>query len=523
VQFYSDDAFFLSASARFVEAALRAGDGAVALATPEHLEALAQRMTVNGLDVAAAGRQGRYVALDAHEALRKFMVDGWPDATRFAQTVGHSIEQARASTPGRRTRVAAFGEMVAILCAEGKVDAAVRLEELWNDLSHTCDFSLLCAYPMAGFDHSEQTESFRKICAAHTAVVPTENYSALGTDEHRLRSIAGLQQKAQTLEPEIARRERQEKFRRDIESVQDYAIYLLDIEGYVVTWNSGGQRIKGYSADEIIGQHFSAFYPPDARVAGQPELALATAAQQGRFEEEGWRLRKDGNRFWANVVITPSRDGNGQLTGFIKITRDTTTRALRDQALTQANEDLRREVAARVSAERRLQASEESLRRLSAHLFRTQEDERRSLGRDLHDNVGQYLAALKMNLETLAGGPVPVAECESQIRECVNMAERSIHEVRTMSYLLYPPDARRNGLAIRDSPIFGRFHQAQPHSDHVSDVSRLRAAGPRYRNCDFPRAAGKPDQRAPAFRESHGAGAHPRRRRDGSPGSQGPG
>jgi PAS domain S-box-containing protein len=446
VQFYSDESFLLSASATFLETTLRAGGVALLLATPEHLAALEHRITVDGVDVTSAILNGRYHAFDAHDTLRVFMVDGWPDAARFTKTIGDYIEQARANAGDSNARVAAFGELVAILCAQGKMAAAARLEELWNELSQTRDFSLLCAYPMPVFDRSEHSESFRQICAAHTHVVPTESYSTLTTDQERSRNIAYLQQRVQALEPEIAKRVTQEKFRRDIESVQDYAIYLLDINGYVISWNSGAQRIKGYTADEIIGQHFSCFYPEEVRLTGQPQRSLATAAEQGRFEDEGWRVRKDGTRFWASVVITPSRDADGQLSGFTKITRDTTTHTLRDQALARANEELRREVTARISAERRLQSSEESLRRLSAHLLRTQEDERRRLGRDLHDNVGQYLAVLKMTLESLPSGPASSADFESQIRECLGLVEESIKEVRTMSYLLYPPMLDEMGL-----------------------------------------------------------------------------
>lgn len=445
VQFYSEDGFLLSGSASFLKTALAAGNVALVLATPEHIAALQQRITADGVDVAAAASHGRFHAVDAHEALRAFMVDGWPDAERFAKTIGGHIAQARASA-GKDARIAAFGEMVAILCTEGKLAAAARLEELWNELSQTCDFSLLCAYPMGVFDRSEHAESFRHICAAHTAVAPAENRSALPADGDRSGNTAYPQQRDQALGPEAVRRVTQEKFRRDIESVQDYAIFLLDTNGYVISWNSGAQRIKGYTADEIIGRHFSCFYPEEARLSGQPHRSLATAAAQGRFEDEGWRVRKDGTRFWASVVITPSRDANGELTGFTKITRDTTQRTLRDQALARANEELRHEVAARISAERQLHASEESLRRLSAHLLRTQEDERRRLGRDLHDNVGQYLAVMKMTLESLPLGPASGDEYEAQVRECVGLVEESIKEVRTMSYLLYPPMLDEMGL-----------------------------------------------------------------------------
>jgi len=111
-----------------------------------------------------------------------------------------------------------------------------------------------------------------------------------------------------------------------VESVRDYAIFLLDPSGYIVTWNEGAQRLKGYNADEIIGQHFSVFYPPEAIATGHPQRELEIASAEGRFEEEGWRIRKDGTGFWANVVLTAVRDEAGELIGFAKVTRDLTER-----------------------------------------------------------------------------------------------------------------------------------------------------------------------------------------------------
>src|ERR1700704_6445370 len=111
-------------------------------------------------------------------------------------------------------------------------------------------------------------------------------------------------------------RQSEERFRLLVESVRDYAIFMLDPTGRVLTWNAGAERIKGYRADEIVGQHFSRFYPPDASAQGWPEQELATAGAQGRFEDEGWRVRKDGSQFWANVVITAMRDDAGNLKGF---------------------------------------------------------------------------------------------------------------------------------------------------------------------------------------------------------------
>jgi PAS domain S-box-containing protein len=131
-------------------------------------------------------------------------------------------------------------------------------------------------------------------------------------------------------------------FRYLIDSVRDYAIFLLDLKGHVATWNPGAQRIKQYVADEIIGKHFSIFYPTADRESGKPEMELAVATQTGRFEDEGWRLRKDGTRFWANVIIIRVDDEGGNQIGFGKITRDLSERRLaeqRDRLLIESVED----------------------------------------------------------------------------------------------------------------------------------------------------------------------------------------
>src|SRR5678816_2010210 len=118
-----------------------------------------------------------------------------------------------------------------------------------------------------------------------------------------------------------------------VEQVGDYALFVLDPRGRIMTWNLGAQRIKGYAPEEIIGRHFSVFYAPDLVERGWPDEELRLATREGRFEDEGWRLRKDGSRFWANVVITALRDERGKLLGFSKITRDVTERKLHEEAL----------------------------------------------------------------------------------------------------------------------------------------------------------------------------------------------
>ena len=126
-----------------------------------------------------------------------------------------------------------------------------------------------------------------------------------------------------------------------VEGVRDYAIFMLDPQGRVVTWNAGAERIKGYKADEIIGQHFSKFYPQEAIDRGWPAHELKVATAEGRFEDEGWRVRKDGSQFWANVVITALRDEQGQLRGFSKVTRDLTERKQAEESLRRSEERFR--------------------------------------------------------------------------------------------------------------------------------------------------------------------------------------
>src|SRR3954470_1840487 len=125
----------------------------------------------------------------------------------------------------------------------------------------------------------------------------------------------------------------EQRLRVLVEAVTDYAIYMLDPHGIVTSWNRGAQRFKGYTPDEILGEHFSRFYTEEDRQAGLPMRALETAARERRFEQEGWRVRKDGSRFWAHVVIDPIRDEQGTLIGFAKITRDITERKKAQEAL----------------------------------------------------------------------------------------------------------------------------------------------------------------------------------------------
>ena len=159
----------------------------------------------------------------------------------------------------------------------------------------------------------------------------------------------------------------EESFRLMVESVADYSIVMLDPQGRVISWNNGSQRIKGYQADEIIGQHFSRFYPPEAIKAGNPQRDLNTVLLKGRFEDESWRMRNDGSTFWANVIFTAIRDHNGNLRGFAKLTRDLTERKRLDRLFIDKNVELER---ARILAEKANLAKSDFLSSMS-HELRT--------------------------------------------------------------------------------------------------------------------------------------------------------
>jgi PAS domain S-box-containing protein len=149
-----------------------------------------------------------------------------------------------------------------------------------------------------------------------------------------------------------ALQESEQRFRLLVKSVKDYGIFMLDPHGHIASWNEGAEEIKGYTEQEVLGRHFSLFYPEEEVARDKPAMELRRATEQGRFEDEGWRLKKDGTRFWANVVITPLRDGDGLLLGFAKVTRDLTERRASEQrAIEDARELARLEATNRTRSE----------------------------------------------------------------------------------------------------------------------------------------------------------------------------
>ncbi|RKT74019.1 PAS domain S-box-containing protein [Saccharothrix variisporea] len=211
----------------------------------------------------------------------------------------------------------------------------------------------------------------------------------------------------------------QSAFRLLVEGVVDYAIFMLDPGGHIVSWNAGAERIKGYRAEEILGRHFSVFYPPEDIATDKPARELEAAIADGRLEDEGWRLRADGTRFWANVVITALFDDDGQLRGFGKVTRDMTERRRAEQALLER-------------------------RRLVSHLVEAQELERRRIAWDVHDDSIQAMVAVGMRLQLLS------ATLPEEHRAAVDRLDTTVRDtvdrLRLLVFRLRPPELDQLGL-----------------------------------------------------------------------------
>jgi PAS domain S-box-containing protein len=224
-------------------------------------------------------------------------------------------------------------------------------------------------------------------------------------------------------------------FRLLVEGIRDYAIFVLDPDGNVLTWNPGAQAMKGYAREEIVGKHFSKFYPAEAVQSGWPERELKLAQKEGRFADEGWRIRKDGTSFWASVMITALYAPDGKLSGFAKVTQDMTERRQAEERVHALNRELRQRVSQLDESQRIIELRTLELQKLSGRLLHIQDEERRRIARELHDDLGQQLVALKMTLPKI-----------SQNGQASQMIDTSIASVRSLSYLLHPPLLDETGL-----------------------------------------------------------------------------
>jgi PAS domain S-box-containing protein len=224
-------------------------------------------------------------------------------------------------------------------------------------------------------------------------------------------------------------------FRLLVDAVQDYAIFILDPDGYVLTWNSGARNIKGYTREEIVGKHFSVFYPKEAVDSHWPERELALAVKEGRFRDEGLRVKKDGSTFWASVTLTALRESDGSLYGFAKVTQDLSARREADERLQALNRELRTRIQQLDESRRVIELRTLELQKLSGKLLQIQDEERRRIARELHDDLAQHVTAVKMEIDASGRG-----------KELSDAMGAILQKIRETSYLLHPPLLDEAGL-----------------------------------------------------------------------------
>ncbi|MEZ0373971.1 MAG: MEDS domain-containing protein [Candidatus Sericytochromatia bacterium] len=263
-QFYEHDRFLVGVVSEFIAGGLRAGSGVIVVATASHRQAIQAHLRSQAVGLDAAILQGQCLFLDAAETLASFMVNGWPDARLFNKVVGEQVARFAKSWQGLK----AFGEMVALLCEEGNFEAALELEELWNDLALVREFSLLCAYPLQAFQSQRDSAFFTSICNEHARVFPTESLT-FGANAHdeQLREIVHLQLKALALDGEIKQRKQaEEDLRRSQAELKVFletasiGLHWVGPDGRILWANAAVYEMLGYKAEEYLGHYISEFH-----------------------------------------------------------------------------------------------------------------------------------------------------------------------------------------------------------------------------------------------------------------------
>jgi PAS domain S-box-containing protein len=326
VQFYEDERFLCDAVVDFLSAGLQAGQPAVVIATEAHRRAFSEGLAARGFSPDTLRQSRLLIFQDAAGLLASFMGDTLPDAARFHQAVRAALAEAKRDYPPVPVRV--FGEMVDLLWKAGRPEAALRLEQLWNELAATESFSLLCAYPISAFGSSADTDHLEKICLQHRQVLPAEPYRLRQDEEERNRDVVQLQQRAAALETEIARSHELDAELQDFFENATEGLYRIGPDGTILWANRAHLELLGCSPEECIGHHVAKFHA-DASVIQDILARLARNENLSNYEA---RLRcKDGSIKYV-LLSSNIRWAEGQLAYARIFTRDITERRRTDEA-----------------------------------------------------------------------------------------------------------------------------------------------------------------------------------------------
>lgn len=454
VQFYEQDAFLVDSVAGFIGAGLRQGEAAIVIATPQHRQALDLRLKEEDLDTSQLRDRAQFISLDAAETLACFMIDGQPDATLFDRVVGNLV---RRTTQDQRP-LRAFGEMVALLCAAGNPAGAMRLEDLWNDLAKTSAFSLFCAYPMKVLRGDTNGAPLMHVCSQHSRVIPAESYAAHRNASERLRAITLLQQKAASLEAEVAERRRAECSVREQQTrlamavaIARLGIWELDLLSNQLSCSDQCKAHFGLRPDEpLTYDRWLELIHPDDRESVRNTLRNAIAISGDHCSE--YRIVDAGGRVrWISSLGRCFHNGDHRMVG---VTLDVTDSKLNA-------ETLERTVAERTA---RLK---EALGELESFSFSISHDMRAPL------RSMQGFAAILM--EDCADELSPEARaCLERINASAERMDRLIQDVLTFSrvaradFILEPVDLARLLTGIIES-----YPHLQPPKADISIEGKL--------------------------------------------------
>lgn len=332
VQMYEHDDALVNAVSGYVTAGIRQGEACVVIGYPQHVDALERALSDRGIDIAVAMTQGQYVALDAGKTLGSIMVDGMPCPDRFRDVIGPVIEGAAARGPGVR----AFGEMVDDLWSRGMHRAAIELERLWNDLAGTHRFSLFCAYSMGNMAGDDLAAPFLEVCSSHTRVIPAESYANIDDADQRLQQIALLQQKAITLEAEVARsRQAEAELARREQELSEFfdnaleGIHKVGPDGTILWANRAEMELLGYPPEEYIGHNITEFHA-DSDAINDMLSKLTCGEVLCNYPA---RLRCRDGSIKHVLVHSNAHFENGEFIHTRCFTRDVTDRKLMEDAL----------------------------------------------------------------------------------------------------------------------------------------------------------------------------------------------